>query len=113
MVRDEFTRSLQGDVVVIHAPCELDLANADQLRAFCTAGLDASGKCMVVDLTGTSFIDSTALAVFVALSKRARADGGWLRLVTAESSAVKKILKVTALDTRLGNYSSIEAAITG
>jgi anti-sigma B factor antagonist len=112
--RDEFSRSMHGDAVVVHAAAELDLYNTDRLRTFCLESLDVSGGSrIVVDLTDTSFMDSSALGVFVRIAKNAKAEGGWLRLATGDNLTLQKLLKLTGLDGPLGNYSSVEAAING
>ena len=56
-------------------------------------------------------MDSTAVGVFVAIAKQTKANDGWLRLVTGNSSGVQKILKITGLIGVLGNYGSVEDAI--
>ena len=108
---EHFGWSTWQGVAVVRPPTELDLSNANRLRDCCWAASDASGPCVVVDLSGTTFIDSTALGVFVGVAKRLAADGGWLRLASGDSELVKKVLAITELDVCLGNYPSVEKAI--
>ena len=98
-------------VAVVTPPEELDLQNSDMLRVCCRDAIDGSSACVVVDLSKTRFMDSTALGVFVRVAKLAKAQGGWLRLVTGDSTAVQKVLRLTALDSRLGSYPDLESAI--
>lgn len=107
---EQFTSRIREGVAVVHPPSEVDLSNADELRTHCLAAVDVAGPRVVVDLAETTFLDSTALSVFVGLAKKLEADGGWLRLASANSS-VGKILALTRLDTYLGNYASVDEAM--
>lgn len=105
---DWFTRD---EVAVVQPPDEVDLSNADDLRRCCQTAIDATGPRLVVDLGGTTFLDSSALSVFVGLARQLEADGGWLRLASGNSSGVRKFLEITQLDTVLGNYPSVDGAM--
>jgi len=107
----QFTWSARDGVAIVDTPHELDLNTADRLRICCQEAIDATGPRIVVNLADTVFMDSTALGVLVGIAKRTSAEGGWLRLVTGASAQVQKILKITALDAILGNYSSVEVAL--
>jgi anti-sigma B factor antagonist len=59
-----------------------------------------SGPCeIVVEFAGVTFVDSTGLGVLVAALKRARADGGNVRLVGARPHMLR-VLELTGLDLR-------------
>lgn len=110
---EQFTWSVHDGVAVVRARGELDLHNADRLRNCCQEAIEALGPCVAVDLTNTTFMDSTALGVFVKLAKQTKAEGGWLRLVTGNSAAVQKMLKLTALEGVLGSYANLGLARRG
>jgi anti-sigma B factor antagonist len=103
---------MRDGVAVVCPPSEIDLHNANRLRVICQDAIEASGPRVVVDLSGTTFIDTTALGVFVGVWKQVKANGGWLRLVTGDSSTVQKILILTGLDAILGSYPAVEDAMT-
>lgn len=65
----------------------------------------------MVDLSRTTFLDSTALGVFVQVAKEVKAEGGWLRLASGDSSVVRKLLDITGLHAVLGNYPSVDDAL--
>lgn len=98
-------------VAVVRAPIELDLSNADRFRDCCLAAINASGPMVVVDLAGTTFLDSTALNAFVQVAKQVEADGGWLRLASGDNPIVRKVLEITQLDAHLGNYPNVGKAL--
>ena len=67
-------------VVVLELHGEHDLATMDSAFRTMFRGLSDQHKLVVVDLRGTTFIDSTVLAVLISTSRRARANGGRVRV---------------------------------
>lgn len=86
-----------GGMPVVGAPAELDVGNADTLRAAVMHAAARGHATVVVDLSGTQFCDSAGLSVLVRARRRAVAEGGELRLV-ASTPAVLRIFAVTGLD---------------
>ena len=68
-------------VVVVTVAGELDLVTAPHLRS---ALSDVAGRpgvtCLVLDMGGVSFLDSTGIAVLAGTTKRCRAQGQDLRM---------------------------------
>jgi len=76
---------------------ELDLASVPQLRA-CLADLVKRGQVdIVLDLSGVSFCDSTALGVFVGTNRRVTAAGGHIEF-REPRAALRNLLVVSGLD---------------
>lgn len=96
--------SLDG-AVVVSPPAEIDITNADQLRAALLSALSASRKrpAVVVDMCQTVFCDSAGLQVLVRAHNRARADRGELRLVIATTP----VLHILALRASTGCCGSL------
>ena len=61
---------------VVHATGQLDLAAKDDLRG----ALSPLTGVVTVDLADVTFVDSSAIGVFVGAHKRLTADGGALQL---------------------------------
>ena len=80
---------------------DLDLTTSPRLR-----------EQVVLDLEAVDFVDSTGLGVLVGLLKRARTQGGDLRLVSTRTS-FRKILELTALERALPLAASVDDAIAG
>ena len=75
-----FPVELINGVPVVGAPEEIDITNAEGLRAALRhAHGDGSGT-LVVDLTRTRFCDSAGMHALVDAHKRARAEGGHVLL---------------------------------
>ncbi len=77
---------------------ELDLANARTLsKAFDQA--EASGSSVRIDLTELEFIDSTGIALLVAIHRKLGDDR--LSLQPSRTNAVRRVLALTGLDAAL------------
>ena len=85
-----------GDVPVVTVSGEIDVATAPQLRQHLEASPVAEAPTVVVDLTGVSFLDSTALGVLVGAHRRRGEVGGDLRLVVTEPR-ILKVFEITDL----------------
>lgn len=82
------TITLGGEVDVYTAP-RLKDALVEQLESGCTD--------MVVNLDGVGFIDSSGLGVLVGALRRAKENGGSVRLVCSREN-ILKIFRITGLD---------------
>jgi anti-anti-sigma factor len=98
------------DVIVVRPVGDFDLDSNHLLHAAFTDSVTPQRSKVVVDLSGTTFLDSTALGTIIGSARRATASGGWLRFV-APSRYVEKVLKVTALDIAFGVYDTVEEAV--
>jgi anti-sigma B factor antagonist len=100
-----------GDDVMVVSPIgDFDIDGADQLRSGLAGALTATRNKIVVDLSGTKFLDSMALGTIIGGAKRAQGEGGWLRLV-APVPYVVRVLKVTGLDVAFGVFDTVEDAV--
>ncbi len=71
-----------GDTATVSFGGELDVEVADQMRARLDEALSADGVgTVLVDLSRTEFVDSTALGALMAAYNRATAAGQQLRVV--------------------------------
>jgi len=98
-------------VPVVTAPEEIDITNAAGLQA---ALLEAAGPrraMVVVDMSRTRFCDSAGLNALVTAGRRARADGGEVRLVVV-GEAVARVVALTGVDRVIPIYASLEDALT-
>jgi anti-sigma B factor antagonist len=98
----DVTRRGDADVATVRG--ELDIATAPQLAS----ALEGTTGRIVVDLTETSFLDSTGLRTLTTLGK---ADDSKLALVCPESNrAVLLVLELSRLDTVIDRFETLEAA---
>jgi anti-sigma B factor antagonist len=95
---------------VVTAPEEIDTTNADGLRASLREAAATGHQTLVVDMSRTRFCDSAGLHTLVAAHRRARAEGGQLRLVIS-GDAVLRIFSITGMDQVIPNFASLDEAL--
>jgi anti-sigma B factor antagonist len=111
LLEPEITVALVGDtttVVAVHG--ELDLHSADELRAALDTDDAAQGSRMIVDLVGTTLIDSTALGIISGAAKSLARVGGGVTVVASDPRVVR-IFSLTGLDRRIPVERSLAEAI--
>ena len=91
---------------------ELDVGSAPRLRQELVrlAADEGRAPCVVLDLAGVDFLDSTGLGVLLGGAKRFRAQGGDLALARAEPQ-VRKVLEVTRVIEILPVHDDLGAAL--
>ena len=89
--------SLDADRHVVAVRGEIDLFTAPDLKAMLVTAIDSGKSRIVVDLTETTFLDSTALGVLIGAVKRLRARDGVLTLVNVDPN-IAKTFEITGLD---------------
>lgn len=98
--------------IVVAAPHErIDAFNAPELRATLDRLADGGVSRFVLDLSAVPFLDSAGMAVLVSLLKRARQNGGDVRLVWPAEEAAQRILRLTKFDRVFTMAASAEAAL--
>ena len=99
-----------SDSFVIAAGGELDLYTSERLHEKIADALEQGGRRILVDLTGVSFMDSTALGVLVNAAKALRSSGGQLVLV-ADDPRVTRVFEITGLERVFRVESSLPEAV--
>ena len=95
---------------VVSGPAEIDIANAGQLRAALLAAAAQGHATIVVDLTETSFCDTSGLQVLVLAHRRAAAEGGELRLVV-RSATLQRLFSLTGVDHVIPHFTTLDQAV--
>lgn len=92
---------------------EIDLYTVPRLRAEVEQVL-VPGEAirLIIDLSGVEFCDSTGVNVLLTAHRRARDSGGRLELA-APRPAIRKILKVTGLESVFTVLDSLPSALVG
>ena len=77
---------------------EIDVATSPELRRELHRLLDDDARLIVVDLSGTTFIDSSGLGVLVGVLKRLReAERGDALVLAGLQEPVRKVFDITGL----------------
>ena len=95
-------------VLEVHG--DADLHSAPELRERIRGAIDEGANTVVVDLSATTLIDSTALGVLLGGMKRLREQDGQIRLVVPRPE-VRRIFEITMLDRIFSLHDTQEEAL--
>jgi anti-sigma B factor antagonist len=101
---------LADDVGVVTLEGEIDIYSSPQFKEVLLKGIEAGALHIVIDLTGVTFIDSTALGVLVSGAKQVGPRHGRLDIICVDENIVR-ILEITGLDRIFGIYPSRSEAL--
>jgi anti-sigma B factor antagonist len=104
------THQISDDRYIISIVGEIDLYNAPTLKAQLLEAVDQGARHIVIDMTDTTFIDSTTLGVLISGLKRLRSEGGSLSIAAANTD-IAKIFAITGLDRVFTIYATREEAV--
>lgn len=98
-----------GRAIVVRLAGELDLYNADEVRAALTEACLRQPERVVVDLSEVEFMDSTSLGVLIEAKRRlARSDAFAL---AAPGLEARRALETSGLDRHFSVHDSLEQAL--
>lgn len=97
-------------ITVLELLGDHDLATAEELSAAIDQAL-ARRPGLVVDLTETTFMDSTVVHLLIDAHQVLEARGHELSLQITEASAVRRVLELTQLDNALGIAGDRDEAV--
>jgi anti-sigma B factor antagonist len=95
---------------VVDIAGEVDLYSAPELKAHVTDAIENGKTRIIVDLTNTTFIDSTTLGVLVGARKRLREHNGTLAVVCPDPDKLG-LFEMTGLDRVFSIYTERSAAL--
>jgi anti-sigma B factor antagonist len=105
-------RLIDGDTHVVAVTGEIDLFTAPEFKQRVTAPIEAGRRHVIVDLTDTTFIDSSSLGVLIGAHRRLRRNGGSL-VIVSNRDAISKTFRITGLDSVFTIVGSLDEALDG
>lgn len=102
-------RELDARTSVISLEGELDLSTAPRLKWALLDALETGHSRIVVDLSLTTFMDSTALGVLVGVKRKL--DGGERLAVVCGGPDVLKIFEYAGMDEAFAIFSTLDEAL--
>jgi anti-sigma B factor antagonist len=96
--------------VVVHLVGELDLYNAHDVRETLLACCAEEPEKLVVDLAGVTFVDSTALGVFI--EARSRLADRQSFVLASPGPETRRALEISGLDRHLNVRESVDQALS-
>jgi anti-sigma B factor antagonist len=100
---DFSTENIDTDIAVVRGDGRLNMVSAPALREQVTAAIAAGRIRIVVDLGGTTFMDSSGLGALIGCLKTARQADGDLR-IAAPNEQVRMVLRLSNVDRVLRSY---------
>jgi anti-sigma B factor antagonist len=99
-----------GDAVVVSLAGELDLYNAEAVRAVLLEECARKPERVVVDLSRVEFIDSTALGVLI--EARTKLDNRRAFLLASPAVETRRALEISGLDRHFGMHDTLDGALS-
>ena len=101
-----------GGVGVLAAGGEIDLAASPLLHEHIARHVKAGTRHLVIDLSGATFIDSTAIGVLMAAAGSLHEAGGGTLAVVCVHGNVLKIFEISGLQAAIAIYRTREEALS-
>ena len=80
-----------GTPPVVEIGGDIDVQSAPELREELLRLIRRRGPRLALDLGGVTFMDCAGIGVLVATRRRARLEGGWIRIIRVSSAARRTI----------------------
>ena len=105
-------RRIDSATHVVEVTGEVDLFTAPEFKQRVMAPIAAGSEHVVVDLTRTTFIDSSSLGVLIGAHRRMKARGGRL-VVACDNEGIVKTFRITGLDGVFTIVGRMDEALNG
>ncbi len=102
-------RDLDAGTSLISVQGDLDLSTAPRLKWELVDSLEAGRRQLIVDLSATTFMDSTALGVLIGVNRGL--DVGARLAIVCSSSTVLKIFELSGMDGAFAIFDTLEQAV--
>jgi anti-anti-sigma factor len=90
---------------------EIDMSNADDLRAALAAAMPVDAGGMVLDLTGVDYLDSAGIRLLYMFSEDVRARRQKLQVVIPSKSMVADVLRLAGVTDYVGAVETVDEAL--
>ena len=101
----------EGDVELARVAGEVDASNVDELSRRVLGAVSNSARALVLDLTETSYIDSSGISLIFDAAARLRNRRQQLRLVVPPKSFVGEVLSAVSMEESVPIDSALSDAL--
>jgi anti-sigma B factor antagonist/stage II sporulation protein AA (anti-sigma F factor antagonist) len=109
LARLDFER--RDRVLIVRIDGEIDLSNADQIRDDVAAQLPQDAAGIALDLTATTYLDSSGIRLLFDLAQRLQTRRQQLALVVTDQALVRRVILLTKLDDAVPLHASLDDAL--
>jgi anti-sigma B factor antagonist len=103
-------RRIDGKAHVVAVTGEVDLFTAPEFKQRVMAPIAAGVDRVIVDLTETTFIDTSSLGALIGAHRRLQQRGG-RHVVACDTEAIVKTFRITGLDGVFTIVNSVQTAL--
>jgi anti-sigma B factor antagonist len=97
--------------VIVVLPAEIDVTNSDGVYGQLLAALESGAGTVIVDMTSTSFCDSSGVHAIMRAHEDATTQEISLRLAVSPTGSVRRVLQLTGAVLVMPVHSSVEEAL--
>jgi anti-anti-sigma factor len=101
----------RGATVIAHVVGEVDLSNVEDVRTLLVDAVSHETDCLILDLSKTSYLDSTGVRLLFELAERLQGRRQQLRLVVDDEALVRRVIVLTQLDQRVPLDRTVDQAV--
>jgi anti-sigma B factor antagonist len=106
------TLELSGDdVVVARLAGEVDLSNARDVGDKLSTAVPNTALGLVLDLTATTYLDSSGVHLVFDLAERLRTRQQQLRVVVPAGAPIRRVLRIVELDESVPVMAAVDEAV--
>jgi anti-anti-sigma factor len=110
----EFARvelETHGSVPVARLDGEIDMTNAPAIGERLRGALTNRSEVLVVDLSATTYLDSSGISLLFELVDELRRRQQVLHVVVPEDSPLRRVITIVGLDRAVPTHATLEAAL--
>jgi anti-anti-sigma factor len=97
--------------LIVRIEGEIDLSNADAIRDDVSQAVPRDAAGVALDLTNTTYIDSSGIRLLFDLAERLHARRQQLMLVVTDQALVRRVILLTKLDDAVPLHTRLEDAL--
>ena len=102
----------KGSAIVARLAGEVDMTNSGYVGEELTRSVPNDAAQLVVDLSGTRYIDSAGIELLFDLSRRLARRRQALLLVLPDGSPLRRVLSLTEIETAAPVHESLDSALS-
>jgi anti-anti-sigma factor len=103
----------RGAFAVARIQGEVDASNVAWLETRMRAQLDNQADGLIIDLAGTTYLDSAGIALLFGMAGALREHQQELRLVVVDESPIARMVALTGLASSVATHPTLESAARG
>jgi anti-anti-sigma factor len=108
----EIVLDRRGGSIVARLSGEVDMSNATYVREQLLTSMPNDALALVLDISGTRYLDSAAIEVLFDVSRRLGRRRQELRLVMPPDSPLRRVIELTEVRTAAPVYESLDVALS-